>query len=84
MSAEMPVTAMPTLALGSVPAGSIEFLGLWRDTGDRAMPIKMKKSCEPHQIRRAFDVLVNEMRQSGVRSGIFAAQNFNQVQRFWS
>ena len=32
--------------------GSIEFLGLWRDTGDRAMPIKMNVNPgNPNQVR---------------------------------
>ena len=31
---------------------SIEFLGLWRDTGDRAMPIKMNVNPgNPNQVR---------------------------------
>ena len=63
--------------------GTIEFLGLWKDTGDRAMPIKMDVSPgDPNQIRRAFDTLVGAMRAKGVTSGILAAQSYNQMH--WS
>mmetsp|Transcript_39458 Transcript_39458/g.104133 ORF Transcript_39458/g.104133 Transcript_39458/m.104133 type:complete len:1309 (+) Transcript_39458:69-3995(+) len=63
--------------------GTIEFLGLWKDTGDRALPIKMNVNPgDPNQIRRAFDTLVGEMRAGGVTSGIFAAQSYNQMH--WS
>ena len=64
-------------------AGRIEFLGLWRDTGDRAMPIKMGVAPHnPNQVRRAFDALVSDMRRANVSSGILAAQSYNQMH--WS
>ena len=62
---------------------SIEFLGLWKDTGDRAMPIKMNVNPgNPNQVREAFDKLVSEMKAEGTTSGIFAAQSYNQMH--WS
>ena len=63
--------------------GKIEFLGLWRDTGDRAMPIKMNVNPgDPQQVRRAMETLLGEMRRGGVSSGILAAQSYNQMH--WS
>jgi len=55
--------------------GVIEFLGLWHDTWDRAMPSRL--DCKIHdkgQIGRAFKALVDEMKEAGVTSGILAAQ----------
>ena len=67
----------------SNPNGRIEFVGLWRDSGSRAMPIKMGVAPhDPNQVRRAFDTLVGEMRRAGVTSGILAAQSYNQMH--WS
>jgi hypothetical protein len=63
--------------------GTIEFLGLWKDAGNRAMPIKMGVNpSQPNQIRDAFQKLVAEMRQNGASSGILAAQSYNQMH--WS
>ena len=67
----------------AVGQGSIEFLGLWRDSRNRAMPIKMGcKPGAPDQIRSAFASLISEMKAKGVTSGIIAAQSFNQMH--WS
>ena len=74
---------MSASAAKVVAEGKIEFLGLWQDTGDRAMPIKMNVSPDdPNQIYRAFDELVAEMKRGGVTSGIIAAQSYNQMH--WS
>ena len=88
----VPVEAEAPLAMGTVVSaadmtgamnGRIEFLGLWKDTGSRAMPIKMGvNASDPHQVRRAFDTLVGEMRRKGVTSGTLAAQSYNQMH--WS
>lgn len=79
----LPATANATEATTTTTNGRIEFLGLWKDTGSRAMPIKMGVAPhDPHQIKRGFDTLVREMRQKNVSSGIFAAQSYNQMH--WS
>ena len=68
---------------GGGGGGSIEFLGLWKDTGDRAMPIKMNVNPgDPNQVRIAFYKLVSEMKATGKKSGILAAQSYNQMH--WS
>ena len=66
------------------PRGSIEFVGLWIDKGDRAMPIKMgvQPGGDTTQVRRAFATLVGELMQNGTTSGILAAQSSNQMH--WS
>ena len=64
-------------------AGSIEFLGLWRDGPERAMPIKMKVDPgNPAQIEDAVKYLCYDLRAAGCTTGIVAFQSFNQAH--WS
>ena len=64
-------------------AGRIEFLGLWKDTGDRAMPVRMEVNpSNPHQMRKAVDSLLDELVFKGSSAGIVAFQSYNQCH--WS
>merc|ERR1711998_295214 len=61
----------------------LEFLGLWRDTGDRAMPIKLGVNpSDADQNRRGVLNLLRELQASSAPSGIVAFQSYNQVH--WS
>ena len=85
-------TRAPHLVLGATRpapqrkrdiAGRIEFLGLWKDTSDRAMPIKMQvKPDNPHQMKEAVENLLNELVASGRSEGLVAFQSYNQCH--WS
>jgi hypothetical protein len=58
-------------------------MGLWRDTGDRAMPIKMNVNPgNSNQVKEAFEALVREMREKNSATGFIAAQSYNQMH--WS
>ena len=64
-------------------AGRIEFVGLWKDTADRAMPIKTQVNPgNPRQMLEAVDSLLNELVASGSSAGIVAFQSYNQCH--WS
>lgn len=53
--------------------GEIKFLGLWRDTGDRAMPIKMNVNPgNPNQMAEATQNLINELLENGGGRGLVA------------
>ena len=63
--------------------GRLEFLGLWKDTGDRAMPVKTGVNPgNPHQMREAVNSLLDELVSKGSSSGIVAFQSYNQCH--WS
>jgi hypothetical protein len=63
--------------------GRIEFLGLYVDAWDRAMPIKMEADIKkPNQTRKAVEALVSELEVSGSESGVVAIQFYNQCS--WS
>lgn len=64
--------------------GKLEFLGLWKDTTCRAMPIKMqvRGDASGSQIRVAFESLLADMQASGHTTGILACQSCDQMH--WS
>jgi len=62
--------------------GRIEYLGLWKDTEDRAMPIQMNQDISnPNQIKEGVQNLIQELlqRPESTKSGIIAFQCYNQI-----
>jgi hypothetical protein len=58
-------------------------MGLWKDSGDRAMPIKMNVNPgNSNQVHDAFDTLIREMCDERSTTGFIAAQSYNQMH--WS
>ena len=60
-------------AIGEKSSGSIEFMGLWKDSGDRAMPVRMGVTGQKTNIKPAFESLIAEMKSKGVTIGFIAA-----------
>jgi hypothetical protein len=59
-------------------SGRIEWMGLWKDTGDRAMPIKMNVNPgNSNQVKEALESLIKEMREKNSTTGFIAAQSYN-------
>lgn len=57
--------------------GRIEYLGLWKDTEDRAMPIQMNQDISnPNQIKQGVQNLIQALlqRPESNKSGIIAFQ----------
>jgi quinol monooxygenase YgiN len=53
-------------------------MGLWKDTGDRAMPIKMNVNPgNSNQVKEALESLIKEMREKNSTTGFIAAQSYN-------
>jgi len=83
----MPSTSSAARVGGAASNGSqrgrIEFLGLWKDTGDRAMPIKINVNPgNSNQMREGVENLLRELQSSGNRTGLVAFQSYNQIH--WS
>lgn len=66
--------------------GRIEFLGLWKDTEDRAIPIQLNvNTSNPNQIIEGVQKLIQNLSQipdKTTKSGIISFQNYNQIS--WS